>query len=218
MRQKLSRFNDIAHHPNILEPGKDLFDQIKGNWKKEFFENEKELVLELGCGRGEYTISMARLNPTKNFIGVDVKGDRIWVGSTIALEEGLQNVAFLRTQIQVLDNFFEENEVSEIWITFPDPRPKGRDERRRLTSPRFLKIYERILKPAGVVHLKTDNTEFFEYTLEALKSIKTDDLQVTYDLYESNLKDLHQGVKTNYEKIYTEKGEIIKYLNFKINK
>jgi tRNA (guanine-N7-)-methyltransferase len=218
MRQKLFRFNDIANRANILEPGKELFDQIKGNWKNVYFRNDNDLILELGCGRGEYTIALAKLNPEKNYIGIDVKGDRIWVGSTVAIEENLQNVAFLRTQIQVLDNFFEANEVSEIWITFPDPRPKGRDERRRLTSPRFLEIYKKVLKKEGIVHLKTDNTHFFDYTLEALKSIHIEELNYTYNLYQSPLMDLHQGVKTNYESIFAEKGEQIKYLNFKINK
>jgi tRNA (guanine-N7-)-methyltransferase len=216
MRQKLFRFNDITNRTNILEDGKDLFGQIKGNWKSLYFKNENDIILELGCGRGEYTIGLAKLNPFKNFIGVDIKGDRIWVGSTVAIEESLQNVAFLRTQVQSLDDFFEVNEVSEIWITFPDPRPKGRDERRRLTSPRFLEIYEKILKPNGTIHLKTDNNDFFDYTLEALKTKKIDDLQYTYNLYLSPLQDLHKGVKTNYEKIYSEKGEKIKYLNFKI--
>lgn len=218
MRQKLFRFNDIANKPNILEAGKDLFDHIKGNWQELYFKNSNDIILELGCGRGEYTIALAKVNPHKNYIGVDVKGDRIWVGSTIALEEGLHNVGFLRTQIQNLDNFFEDNEVNEIWITFPDPRPKGRDERRRITSPRFLKIYKKILTPGGIVHLKTDNTEFFEYTLETLNSLEIFDLQYTYNLYQSSLQDLHQGVKTNYELIFTEKGEEIKYLKFKIKK
>lgn len=218
MRQKLFRFNDIANRSNILEPGKELFEQIKGKWKDLYFKNNNDLILELGCGRGEYTLALAKLNPDQNYIGVDIKGDRIWVGSTVAIEENLQNVAFLRTQVQLLDNFFEANEVSEIWITFPDPRPKGRDERRRLTYPRFLEIYEKILKPEGMVHLKTDNTDFFNYTLEALKSIKIDDLQYTYNLYQSDLQELHQGVKTNYETIYSEKGELINYLNFRIKK
>lgn len=214
MRQKLFRFNDIANRPNILEEGKELFATIKGSWNKDYFENDNEIVLELGCGRGEYTIALAQKNPHKNFIGIDVKGDRIWVGSTIALENDLNNVAFLRTLIHHLEEFFMPAEVSEIWITFPDPRPKGRDERRRLTSNRFIKLYLNLLKPGGRIHLKTDNTDFFDYSLQVINTFKVDNLQFTYDLYNSSLLPLHQGIKTNYEKIFSEKGELIKYLTF----
>ncbi len=214
MRQKLFRFHEIATRPNILEEGKALFDKIKGNWNNSFFENNQDLVLELGCGRGEYTISLAKLNPHKNFIGIDVKGDRIWVGSSLALQQGLKNVAFLRTIIHHLEDFFNPGEVSEIWITFPDPRPKGRDERRRLTCNRFLDMYLNILRPGGTLHLKTDNTDFFDYSLEGIKKHKVQNLQYTYDLYYSHLLPIHQGIKTNYENIFTEKGEKIKYLSF----
>jgi tRNA (guanine-N7-)-methyltransferase len=215
MRQKLVRFNDIAAKPNILEEGKELFETIRGKWNKAYFKNDNDIVLELGCGRGEYTISLAKLYPEKNFIGIDIKGDRMWVGSSIALQNEMKNVAFLRTLIHHLENFFNNGEVSEIWITFPDPRPKGRDERRRLTCARFLKMYLAILKHGGIVHLKTDNTDFFNYSLEVINQFPVKELQFTYDLYNSDLLPLHQGIQTNYENIFTLKGETIKYLSFK---
>jgi len=215
MRQKLLRFNEIATKPNILTEGNELYDTIKGQWNEQYFNNDHDIVLELGCGRGEYTIALAQKNPDKNFIGIDIKGDRIWVGSAIAIEADLKNVAFLRTIIHHLENFFHPGEVDEIWITFPDPRPKGRDKRRRLTNHRFLDIYLKILKSGGTLHLKTDNTGFFDYSLEEIKAFNVNDLQYTYDLYNSHLLPLHQGIKTNYENIFTKKGETIKYLSLR---
>ena len=213
-RKKLVRFaqNDEAH--NVIQQGKELFTKIKGNWDQLYFQNQQPIVLELGCGRGEYSVGLARVFPQKNFIGIDIKGSRIWKGSQIAIEENLNNVAFLRTKIQNLEDFFAENEVSEIWITFPDPRPRDRDERRRLTAPRFLEIYRKLLKDNGLVHLKTDNSELFNYTLEILQEQKPQNLIHTHDLYNSELNNLHFGIKTNYETIFTEKGFKIKYLQF----
>lgn len=133
-RAKLKRFAVVAENRNVIEPGKDLFTAIRGNWH-EYFGNQNEIVLELGCGRGEYSIGLAAINPDKNYVGIDLKGARLWKGSVVAVENHLNNVAFLRTQIQNIDSFFADGEVSEIWITFPDPRPKDSDEKRRLTSP-----------------------------------------------------------------------------------
>ena len=140
-RSKLDKFKDNAQSDYVIQPGKDIFDSIKGHWRDEFFRNNNPLVLELACGRGEYTIGLARIFPDRNFVGVDIKGPRIWRGMKIAEEEHLSNVGFLRGYIQNLEDFYEENEVDEIWVTFPDPRPKGRDERRRLTNERFLDIF-----------------------------------------------------------------------------
>ncbi|MEQ8335908.1 MAG: tRNA (guanosine(46)-N7)-methyltransferase TrmB [Cyclobacteriaceae bacterium] len=217
MRQKLIRFEANKLRKNIIEPGKPLFDQIKGHWNEIYFEEEQPIVVELGCGNGEYTVGLAEQDPDKNYIGVDVKGDRIFVGSTYAIENNLKNVGFLRTSVHQLENFFEENEVTEIWITFPDPRPKEREEKRRLTFPRFMEIYRKILCEDGTVKLKTDNTGFFEYTLELLhnEKIKYKALDYTADLENSPLKEEHFGIETKYERIWKAKGSKIKYLKFK---
>ena len=213
-RQKQFRFEEIRHRENVLTEEKTIIADIKGKWRSDFFKNEHPLVLELGCGKGEYTVGLAAKFPDKNFIGIDVKGDRLWVGSTLAMEQDLKNAAFLRVQIQQLENYFDPQEVDEIWITFPDPRPKVRDAKRRLTSPRFLRIYENILVPKGVVHLKTDSELLFEFTLETLKDFSADLLEHTDDLYSSPLNYDHFGIKTRFEKDFFELGYSIKYLKF----
>ena len=171
----------------------------------------------MGCGDGEYSVGLAEVDSERNYIGVDIKGDRLYQGSTYAVENDMHNVAFLRTKIHQLDNFFGEGEVDEFWLTFPDPRPRDRDIRRRLTNPRFLEKYKSLCKPNGWFKFKTDSTSLFEYTLEVLENeFKVNDLIVTKDLYkdEELLKD-HHGIKTKYEKIWTAKGENIKYLKFR---
>lgn len=215
-RQKTARFATITARENVIEPGKEIAERIKGNWHQEYFKNDNDITIELACGRGEYTIGMARLFPDKNFIGVDIKGDRIWKGSGIADEEGLSNAAFLRVHILELENYFEAGEVSDIWITFPDPRPKDRDEKRRITHPRFINIYKEVLKKGGTVFFKTDNTALFEYTLEVLNN-RTDieDLTLTFDLYHSELKPECYDIRTRYEQKFNEQGHDIKYLRFK---
>ncbi|MBD1396039.1 tRNA (guanosine(46)-N7)-methyltransferase TrmB [Pontibacter sp. JH31] len=215
-RSKLEKFAAIAERENVVEPGDELYGQLKGKWRQEFFENGNPLVLEIGCGRGEYTVGMARLFPDKNYIGLDIKGARIWKGSTMAQEEDLHNVGFLRTFIENLEDNFAEGEVDEIWVTFPDPRPRDRDIKRRLTSPRFLDLYAKILKPGGIVHLKTDNQMLFEYTLEVLQERQPKELLSTADLYQSDLQEHTMGIFTTYEKRYLEEGITIKYLQFKV--
>ena len=170
----------------------------------------------MACGRGEFTVGLGREYRDQNFIGIDIKGSRIWKGSSTATAEGITNVAFLRTQIQNLDQFFAENEISELWITFPDPFPRDGDEKRRLTSPRFLDMYKTMVKSTGIVHFKTDNTGLFEYTLGLVESRA--DIEViayTFDFYQSDMKDDHHGIKTKYEKLFSDKGEKIKYLKFR---
>jgi tRNA (guanine-N7-)-methyltransferase len=214
-RKKLERFKQNEANPIVVQPGKPIFETVKGNWNKIQFEKDLPLVVELACGRGEFTVGLAREYPGNNFIGVDIKGSRIWKGSTLASESGLTNVAFLRTQIELLNDAFEEGEVSEIWITFPDPRPKDRDEKRRLTSPKFLEMFKKLLVKGGLVHLKTDNTGLYEYTrmlLCARQDVKV--LKDTSDFYRSPWKDDHHGIMTRYEKMFMEKGERIKYLQF----
>lgn len=219
MRNKLERFRQNRERENVIEPDDPRAGNIKGRWRKDFFKNDNPIVLELACGRGEYTVGMARIFPDKNFIGVDIKGDRIWKGSSIAEEEGLQNVAFCRTKILMIDNFFEENEVNDIWITFPDPRPRKRDTKRRLTSPRFLEIYKNLLAHDGTVFLKTDNTQLFEYTLEVLREREdVQDLKYTFDLYHSEMASEAYDIKTRYENKFHAEGEDIKFLHFNLVK
>jgi len=214
-RKKLQRFKENEENRNVVQQGKEIFEKIKGNWNSVQFLNRNPIVVELACGRGEFTVGLARQYPEKNFIGVDIKGSRIWKGSTIAIAEGLDNVAFLRTQIQVLDKFFEKGEISELWITFPDPFPRDGDEKRRLTSPRFLDMYKPLINEEGVVHFKTDNTGLFDYTLEVVRQREDcETILHTHDFYASPWKDEHHGIKTKYEKIFSEKGEKIKYLKF----
>ena len=215
-RRKLQRFKENEANSNVVQSGKEIFEKIKGNWNAVQFENDNPIVVELACGRGEFSVGLARNYPEKNFIGVDIKGSRIWKGSTVALSEGLSNVAFLRTQIQLLDSFFSESEISELWITFPDPFPREGDEKRRLTSPRFLDMYKPLLKKNGIVHFKTDNTGLFDYTLDLVKQREDCEIMLhTHDFYASQWKDEHHGIKTKYETIFSEKGEKIKYLKFK---
>lgn len=216
MKRKQERFRIIESNANVIEPSKPAYQTIKGSWNEYYFKNSNPITLELACGRGEYTIGLARLFPGRNFIGVDIKGERIWKGSTIALEEKMSNVAFLRVNILSLENFFEPHEVSEIWLTFPDPRPRKRDVKRRLTSPRYLDMYKRLLVSGAFVRLKTDNTLLYDYTLEQLAG-RSDiaDLAFTADVYGSDLKNECFDIKTRYEQEFTEKGEKIKYLRFR---
>lgn len=216
-RGKLERFAQNAERANVIEMGKDNFGHLIGKWKSDHFGNTNDLVVELGCGKGEYTVGLSRYFPNKSFIGVDIKGSRIWVGSSQAIEEGLDHVAFLRTQIELLDKHFGEKEIDELWITFPDPRPKDRDEKRRLTCPKFLEMYKKLLVKDGWVKFKTDNTFLFDYTLDVLKKTKIKNLVYTHDLYESEYMDEHFGVKTKFEKMFYEKGESIKYMRFQFD-
>ena len=216
MKRKKERFRIIAERDNVLQPGKELFEQIRGRWRELYFGNQNPITLELACGRGEYTIGMASIFPGQNYIGVDIKGDRIWKGSTLAFEQQLKNVAFLRTHILMLEAFFEKKEVDDIWLVFPDPRARKKDIKRRLTSERYLEIYKNILKPGGEIRLKTDNTGLFEFTLELLQS-RPDvrDLQFTADLYASPFRLECFDIKTRYEEMFAGKGETIKYLKFR---
>lgn len=216
MRKKLIRFEENKSAENILERGKPFFDSIKGKWNELYFKNDHPITLEVGAGRGEYTVGLAREFPELNFVGLDYKGDRLWYGARAAIEEGLTNVGFLRERAEQIEDFFAEGEVSEIWITFPGPRPKNTEEHRRLTSDRFLNSYKKILQPGGVVHLKTDSNLVFEYTLDQIE--KREDLHLlekTDNLYSSDLLSDHHEIQTNFERKFLEKGEKIKYLTFK---
>lgn len=217
-RQKLNRIRDIETMSNIIQVGSPDYEHAKGQWREMVFQNENPITLELGCGKGEYTVGLASKMPGSNFVGVDIKGPRIWVGAKIALEEGLENVRFLRTHIHNIDHFLEENEVDDIWVPFPDPRMRLSDERRRLTGPRFLETYRRILKPTGWFRLKTDNDFLYDYTLKALQKLDVQDLAFTDDLYNSpDLLPDHFGIQTYYESKYLTAGIRVKYLKFRFN-
>jgi len=209
-------FNNCSYLP---------FEQIKeghpfaGHWRENYFKNQNPIVLELGCGKGEYTIGLAKNNPNKNFIGVDIKGNRIWTGAKYATDNKLLNVAFLRTRIDFIEYCFGKGEIDEIWLTFPDPQPQKTRVRKRLTNPLFLDRYKKILKPNGLIHLKTDSTSFYEYTLEVVKELNLELLYSTNDLYVNNPsgKEELTTIKTHYEGLFTEKGEKIKYCCFKLS-
>ena len=200
----------------IRQEVKDGFN-LKGNWKSHF-KNDNPIVLELGCGKGEYTVGLAKKNPDKNFVGIDIKGARFWRGAKTALEEGLQNVAFLRTQIELVDLLFGKNEVSEIWITFPDPQIKYKRTKHRMTNADFLEKYRQILVPNGLVHLKTDSEFMHGYTLGLLHGLGLEVLYANHDVYknEGSPKDVLE-IQTFYENQYLEKGKPITYIQFRIH-
>ena len=215
-RQKSKRFSESKEMDHILELGKSNYLSLPGNWHSSFFQNEKPLVLELACGRGEYSYGLGKEFPEKNFVGMDIKGARIYVGAKAALDDNLTNVAFLRAKIENLRSFFGWQEVSEIWITFPDPRPKDRDEKRRLTFSRFLHLYQHILRPDGILHLKTDNRPLMDFSVESVKAFGGEVVCLTHDLYESEWKDDHHGIQTYFEDKFTQKGFKINYMKFRL--
>ncbi len=217
MRKKLRRFKEIRESDIVIERNTPLSNIIKGQWNSLQFKNENDIVLELACGRGEYTTGMGKLFPDRNFVGVDLKGSRLWTGMYVAREEKLTNIAFLRNQIDHLDRCFNPGEVNEIWIVFPDPRPKKSDERRRLTSIKYLDVYRKVLVEGGWIHLKTDSDGLFQYSLELLaKQPFVKELQFTLNLYESNFSADHYGITTRYEREFVSKGFTIKYLKFRL--
>ncbi|MBP1644847.1 MAG: trmB [Bacteroidetes bacterium] len=217
-KDKLRRFAENETFANMFqmkyEDVKDGF-YLKGKWREEFFKNDKPLVLELGCGKGEYTVGLAKQYPNKNFIGIDIKGARMWRGCKTSVDEKINNVAFVRTHVQLLNFYFGEKEVSEIWITFPDPQLKKPNK--RLTSPRFLDTYAKILRDDAVIHLKTDSQELYDYTLnEVLIPQKRKVLISTDNLYESNVIEDVISIRTFYENIYLSQGKPITYLKFQL--
>lgn len=222
MPGKLEKFSDFNSFKNCFTL---YFENIKeglplkGKWHSNYFNNQNPIVLELGCGKGEYSVGLAKNNPNKNYIGVDIKGNRIWTGAKEALENKMNNVAFIRTRIDFIEHCFEPGEVSEIWITFPDPQPQKTRERKRLTNMRFIERYRKFLKPGGLVHLKTDSTSLYEYTMEVIRDNKLELLFHTNDLYKNCPPDRKEliEIKTHYEKLFTAKGEDIKYICYKIN-
>ncbi len=219
-KDKIRRFRENETFPNLFQASfQEVFNKdyyLKGSWKQKIFGNDNPLVLELGCGKGEYTLVLARLNKSVNYIGIDVKGARLWRGAKTALEEKLENVAFIRTRIELIESFFTAAEVSQIWITFPDPQP--RKENKRLTSPRFLNRYLSFLDPGGIIHLKTDSRELHDYTREVVEN-RSDMtlLEADPDIYGNKKRPAEDPVltvRTFYEKQFLEQGKPITYLRF----
>ena len=218
-RVKLQRFQDNASRPDIIEPGKSQYEQLGGRWRTEFFAAPHPLTLEVGCGKGEYTVGLAQRHPGRNFVGLDIKGERIWRGSTRAADLGLRNVGFVRMRAEALAAQFGVGELAEIWITFPDPRPRDRDIKRRLTSPRFLNLYTQLLAPGGRLHLKTDNDGLFDFTLETLAGRPGAVVErATRDLYAETDPEFTeaQAIQTNFEGKYRAVGVPIKYVRFRL--
>lgn len=215
-KNKLQKFEFVEKCPHVFQyPFSVLKEKgfdMKGKWGEMFFKNSNPIVLELGCGKGEYTVGLAELYPEKNFIGIDIKGARIWSGAKESLEKGMKNVAFLRTSIELIPYFFAENEVSEIWITFPDPQMKKC--RKRLTATNFIELYNKILQPGGIIHLKSDSPFLYTYTAEMVKLNNFEIITNTDDLYNSGIEDKILGIKTFYEQQWLERGLSIKYLSF----
>ena len=224
-KNKLRRFKEMdemscVFQPNFEEVTTDTF-KMKGNWHAKYFKNNHPIIVELGCGKGEYAVGLGKHYANKNFIGVDLKGNRIYIGAKEALESEMKNVVFLRSRIDYITNSFAENEVDEIWLTFSDPQPNK--PRKRLTSPLFIERYRKILKPGGIIHVKTDSDVLFEYTEEQIKENNFNCLELTWDLYGSLPEDLDEEtksifhIKTYYEKLFTSRGHVIKYCKFTLD-
>jgi tRNA (guanine-N7-)-methyltransferase len=216
-KSKLEKFEEVSAFENTLEltdfqDGKSR--KPKGRWNSEIFNNDNPIVFELACGKGTYTLELARRNPSKNFVGIDIKGARIWKGAKQALEEKLENVRFLRIYIGHLEEYFAPKEVADTWITFPDPYPRRSDRSKRLTSPKFLSIYEKVLKPDADIHFKTDSKELFRYTKQSVRQFGCTIYDVVEDIYKDRPKDELLTIKTDYEKRHLEEGKIIRYMKF----
>lgn len=216
-KNKLERFEDIARFENVLEYT-DFEDQPtpKGKWRKEIFRNNHPVVLELACGKGEYTLFLAEQFPERNYIGIDLKGNRIWKGAKYALNQEMENVRFIRMLIDHLPDYFEQGEVDELWITFPDPYTRGSRSKQRLTSPKFLEIYRNVLKKGGLIHLKTDSDLLYNFTLETITKEGCELLRKVDDIYSEAPYDPLLTNKTFYEKKHLEEGKTIHYICFQL--
>ena len=220
-KNKLARWTELGSYDNVIQPeiedvsGKDH--PIKGRWNQDIFKNGNPITLELGCGKGEYTVGLANNFPHNNFIGIDIKGARMWRGAKTANDQKLPNVAFLRTRIEFINSFFSADEVDEIWITFPDPHTGGRNSNKRLTSPWFLNNYRHFLKNKGLIHLKTDNKELYDFTCKVLSYNNVETIIYTNDLYSEKIDNI-LSIRTHYEKIFLDAGLKINYISFRLDK
>ena len=221
-KNKLKRFNENETFKNVIQPERDILEkdafELKGHWNKKFFKNDRPIILELGCGKGEYTLHLAAQNPDKNFIGIDIKGARFWRGAKTALEENRENIAFVRAQIELIDTLFAANEVAEIWITFPDPQIKFKRTKHRLTHPDFLNRYRQILQAQGRVHLKTDSEFLHGYTLGLMNDPAYQLRYAHHDIYNNpHAPKAAVAIQTFYEKMFLEQNKPITYLQFQFN-
>ncbi|MEI6576945.1 MAG: tRNA (guanosine(46)-N7)-methyltransferase TrmB [Bacteroidota bacterium] len=217
-KDKLRRFAENLTFPHLFQLSHDQLMagfEYRGRWK-DFFKNDNPIVLELGCGKGEYTLFLAERRPDRNYIGIDIKGARIWKGLKMSHEAEMGNVAFIRTHVQVIRQYFTPGEVAEIWITFPDPQPRQAREKKRLTHPRFLDVYREVLVPKGLIHLKTDNAALFDWTLEMIKEEGHDLHAETHDLYHSGGFEEAAAIQTFYESKFLAEGILINYLEFSL--
>ena len=211
----------MAEYPNVFQP---TFEELKsgfslrGKWKSEVFKNNNPLVVELGCGKGEYSVGLAKKYPEKNFLGIDVKGARMWKGASDAVNDGMSNVAFLRTRIEFIEYCFANNEVDEIWITFPDPQIKKKRAKNRLTHPVFLERYSNILQDKGLIHLKTDSQFLHGYTLGIIEGHQHHLEDAEHDIYNAVLQRDNLEIKTHYEQLFLEKNMPITYLRFRLKR
>lgn len=221
-KKKLRRFAENATFENMFQRGyEELIEggfELKGRWREDFFQNSNPIVLELACGKGEYTVELARRYPEKNYIGMDIKGARMWKGCKTANNEGLKNVAFIRTYIELIGFFFGYQEVDEIWITFPDPQPRKSKRKKRLTSPEFLQRYKNLLKDDAVIHLKTDNDMLFAYTKEVINHYQHQLHYESEDVYGDKINGSIGEIRTFYEQMWLEEDKKIKYISFILNK
>ena len=220
-KNKQKRFKENETFSNLLQPDRQtLLDdnfELKGKWHKDFFKNDNPIVLELGCGKGEYSLGLAERYPEKNFIGIDIKGARIWRGAKTALEKEMKNVGFIRMQIELLDKAFAEGEVSEIWITFPDPQIKYKRLKHRLTNPNFLELYKKIMEKNGILHLKTDSEYLHGYTLGLLQGLGHEILYAHHNIYKNTeAPEILTNIQTFYEKQFLEINKPITYIKFKL--
>ncbi len=221
-KRKIKKFREVNSFDNCFflsfEESKANGLKLKGNWHENYFKNNNPIILELGCGKGEYTVGLAERFPNKNFIGVDIKGNRIWSGAKTALENKMNNVAFIRTRIDFIDTCFAADEVNEIWITFPDPQPQKSRIRNRLTNMIFLNRYKKILINDGVINLKTDSEFFYNFTREVISENQLEEMDATNDLYAKDIEreEALTSIKTYYEKMFSEKGFKICFLKFRI--
>jgi tRNA (guanine-N7-)-methyltransferase len=219
-KHKLQRFEDLKKFERVFQyPHAQLHEAppLKGNWNKNVFQRDKPIVIEIGCGRGEYTVGLSYSYPEKNYIGIDIKGARLWRGAKTGHEENLKHVAFLRTSAECIDHFFDTGELAEIWITFPDPQPTLQREKRRLTHPMMLDIYQNLLQPCGLLHLKTDNSQFFSYSLEMLNNYNGQLISYSENVYSDCPPAFDLTIQTTYEKKFLKTGSRICYLTYRFN-
>lgn len=218
-KNKLRKWAEIEDYAHVIQPRfEDVFKkdhELKGQWKEAFFENDNPIILELGCGKGEYTIGMAQRFPGKNFLGIDIKGARIWRGARTAYRDAISNVGFIRTRVELIESFFARDEVDEIWITFPDPQLKKRRNKKRLTGARFINHYRSFLKEKGLVHLKTDSRELYDYTMRLIKENGMEVISYSTDLHAEKDVDEILTIRTHYEQIFLDAGKNINYICFR---